>query len=446
MVQLFDFYTQKTADLHHSLLEAGVMEPTVVIHDTGFLPDTVLNPYRFFFDKETVSESHGCFFNQIVKPDLWEITATHTQAEVWYYQEKKATIYYAQPRYNRIVERVEWYDKDKTIRSIDFYDKKGTRYAQTVCDKAGNPITKTYYNVAQQEVIVENFVTGDVILNEDNRVRVFKTKALFLQYFFERANIDTTHILYNTLATSFAFSRSQQLDGSDILFWQEPIYEQLPGNMQLLLNQPHRTKKIIVQSKSVYQKIKMLVPETQHGLFDTLGYIYPFKKRNAGSQHVLILTNSDNIEQLQYIVERLSHAHIHIGAITEMSAKLLVYGTYDNVTLYPNMSPAKMIELYQLCDIYLDINHESEVSDAIRQAFDHNMVILAFEHTLHQEAWVANEHRFDQVDALVQYCQKLLVDRNCMTQAIVYQHTHAQVETVTTYQQILNKVGNGEHV
>ena len=88
-----------------------------------------------------------------------------------------------------------------------------------------------------------------------------------------------------------------------------------------------------------------------------LGYHYQFKRDNFLRRDALILTNSDQIEQVEAIVEALPDVTFRIAAVTEMSSKLLDMLRYPNVVLYQNASPQKIQELYQLSDIYLDINH-----------------------------------------------------------------------------------------
>ncbi|MDS2577582.1 accessory Sec system glycosylation chaperone GtfB, partial [Streptococcus pneumoniae] len=106
------------------------------------------------------------------------------------------------------------------------------------------------------------------------------------------------------------------------------------------------------------------------------GYHYQFKRDNFLRRDALILTNSDQIEQVEAIVEALPDVTFRIAAVTEMSSKLLDMLRYPNVVLYQNASPQKIQELYQLSDIYLDINHSNELLQAVRQAFEHNLLIL----------------------------------------------------------------------
>ena len=47
------------------------------------------------------------------------------------------------------------------------------------------------------------------------------------------------------------------------------------------------------------------------------------------------------------------------------------------------MSPKTILDLLEQCDIYLDINHGTEVLSIVRQAFERNLLILAYDNTIH---------------------------------------------------------------
>ena len=52
--------------------------------------------------------------------------------------------------------------------------------------------------------------------------------------------------------------------------------------------------------------------------------------------------------------------------------------------------------LLKVSSIYLDINHYAEVQGIVRKAFEHQQVILAFSHTLHDRHFLAQANIFDQ--------------------------------------------------
>ena len=84
MINIFDKYDDETQDLHNSLKLAGFDYPTVVLDDNGHLVDGVISPYQYFMGEEENSLKPR-YFNQIDKPDLWEIESSNSQGSVFEY-------------------------------------------------------------------------------------------------------------------------------------------------------------------------------------------------------------------------------------------------------------------------------------------------------------------------------------------------------------------------
>ena len=443
MINLFDQYDQLTKDLHYSLQQAGYDYPTVVLDDNGFLPDKVQSPYGYFLGTEDVT-SKPRFFNQIEKPTYWEIIADNQGAAVYDKGKKRARIFYANQGY-RIVRTVEWLDLNEKVRSIDYYNQYGRRYAHTVFDKEQQPAMTTYFSVDGQEKIVENHLTSDIILNDQKQIHIFKSKIEFIHHYFEVAQLDYQTILYNRLSLPFFVSYNLRENGIDILFWQESIEQDIPGNMQLLLTETTRTKKIVVQNQNAYARLTELLKDQELSVsIEPLGFIYPFERENQGTNNILIATNSDQIEYLEELIVACPQAYFHIAAITEMSEKLLDKAKYANVTLYPNIALKRLADLYKTCDIYLDINHSDELMNAIREAFIHNLVILAFDNTVHRRDFIAPEFIFDRENwqAMAQLVEQLCLDRVITQEALRRQNQTAWGMSAADYQNVLGIVEN----
>ena len=48
MINLFETFNDASQKLQHSLYLADYRHPTIVMDDTGVLPDDVISPYKFF--------------------------------------------------------------------------------------------------------------------------------------------------------------------------------------------------------------------------------------------------------------------------------------------------------------------------------------------------------------------------------------------------------------
>ena len=349
MLNVFDSYSRESQDLLHSMKESGFDHPTVVLEPNGFLPDGVESPFIYFLGQPK-GEKRGRYFNEVPVPDFWEVSGDNSSGKVTYYGQEKARIVYHAASYKRIVERLEWLDDKGQVVMVEHYDQYGRKIAVTTCGDQGQHLVTTYFE-GDIERLTENHQTGDLILTLDHQpMRIFK-----------------------------------------------PLHDSLPGNMQLILKSPEiRTKKILIPQNATYHRALQLTSQDQHSYFGPLGYLYDFKVKDDIRKDAFVLTNSDQIEALTYLVENLPNVTFRVAALTEMSASLLSMVRYPNVVLYQNISQERIKELLKVSSIYLDINHYAEVQGIVRKAFEHQQVILAFSHTLHDRHFLAQANIFDQ--------------------------------------------------
>lgn len=441
VVLLFDVYNQDSQNLHTSFQLAGKDYVAAVIDDDGFLPDDVVSVYGYFLGEFTKNENvpgKPRYFNQITVPAYWEISASNSGGQVHNLNKERARIFFAEPKHKRFIKVVDWYDDRGVVRSSDHYNKYGALYARTIFNSKGQRVNKSYFDANGREIIVENYVTKDIILNDGDVVKIFRTKKDFVAYFFEKTGLKEKRIFFNTLSTSFFVS--EQLGGNekgDVLFWQEGARNDIPGNMQLILQgKPAPGGRIMVQNKAAYKNLIALGASPE--VVRQLGYIYPFKKENNHAPEVLICTNSDRIAHLEKIVEAFPELHFTIAAITEMSSKLMSMDSYANVSLYPGVKMNILDELFESADFYLDINHESEIVSAVKTAFLHNHLIFAFRETLHNASYVAEEHiyKMDDVEQMIFDLKGIVLDSGLIDQHIELQHTEALLESVETYREL----------
>ena len=410
----------------------------MIIEDDGFLPEGVMSVYEYFLgDFKNAKNIPGKprYFNQITVPKYWEISANNSSGKVHNLNKERARIFYAEPKHRRLVKVVDWYDDRGVVRSSDHYNKYGALYARTIFNNKGQRVNKSFFSADGKEIIMENFVTKDIILNDGDIVKIFHTKKDFVIYFLEKAGYAQYRLFFNTLSTPFFVSQFL-VDNSkgDVLFWQEPIANEIPGNMQLIFNgQSTRTAKIMVQKKEAYHRLLSLGAPAD--MIHNLGYIYPFKKKNGHKPEVLICTNSDRIEQCESLVQALPEMHFYITAITEMSSKLMSMDKYENVSLYPGVKMKVLDELFEKCDYYLDINHEGEIVSAVQNAFLYNHLIFAFKETLHNPNYVAAEHVFAAADAekMIARLKETMADEKVLKTCMAKQHEWAVLEDAEAY-------------
>ncbi len=433
MINLFEHYSQEAWDLHYSIFSSGFQHPTIVLNDDGFLPKDVTSPIQYYTGfLEQIGKP--LFFNELSIPEYWEIKSTSHSASVWEFDRKRADIHFVEGNPYRQIKEVDWLNQEGKLLAKDYYNSSGYRFAQSSYhEKSNQKRATTYFNKKNQEVLFENHITGDILLNQGKHILMFKSKVEFIVHYLQEANFNTDRIFYNSLGLPFLVALNLTKTGNDILFWQEPIYEDLPGNMKVLLNTHNRATQIIVQEKEAFEKIMRLASPEQKTKISFAGYKYPFKRENLGRLNALILTNSDQIVHLEEIVQKNPQLNIYIGALTEMSSSLMSMDRYKNVRLYPNISSNIVEHLFNTCDIYLDINLGTEILSATREAFLNNMLVLSFDNTTHNMKYVAQDNIFNHTTpyTMLETLEKITQDPQYIIKHNIKQR--ASVETTAKY-------------
>jgi exopolysaccharide biosynthesis protein, acetyltransferase len=97
----------------------------------------------------------------------------------------------------------------------------------------------------------------------------------------------------------------------------------------------------------------------------------------------LILTVSDQIEQLDYLLENLPDICFHIAAPVQFSDKIRKLETKYNVRLRTVTTEQQIDFLVNMCDFLLDINHFQEVDSIVSKFVQAGKMVLAFDNTVH---------------------------------------------------------------
>ena len=442
MIFLTDRLNEEAGNLMYSFARSGYDVQTVVSSYDGYLPEGILSPYGFYVNgKKEPKDGYPRYFNQIDLPDFWEIESTTSSGEVHEYEDLRAKLFYADPKSERHLKIIDWIDKNGKARCSDHYDRYGRRFAQTILDRNQKPVHKTYYDADGREVITENLNTGDIILTDDGRNYFFRSKADFIAHYLQHSGLNTDRLMFNSLSTPFFAAEILQHAAprnNNVLFWQEPIKEDIPGNMRTILDRNAAGVSVIaVQRQDAYKKIRELAVDQTR--FKKLGYIYPSLRENEGSKNVLVFTNSDQVEKLAELTKSLPDVHFHVGALTEMSPKLLIMEMMQNVTLYPAIWEETISELWSKCDIYLDINHGGEILEAVRTAFINNQLIFAFGNTAHNRFFTDSGNIFepDAYQKMADRIKSVLSDEKQMKDALRAQRAHAHEASEQDYQEVL---------
>ncbi len=97
----------------------------------------------------------------------------------------------------------------------------------------------------------------------------------------------------------------------------------------------------------------------------------------------LILTVSDQIEELDYLLENLPDICFHIAAPVHFSEKIRVLESKYNVRLVTVTTDQQIDFLVNMCDFLLDINHFQEVDAIVSRFVQIGKPVFAFDNTVH---------------------------------------------------------------
>ena len=106
-------------------------------------------------------------------------------------------------------------------------------------------------------------------------------------------------------------------------------------------------------------------------------------KNNHLLGDALILTVSDQIEELDYLLENLPNICFHIAAPVQFSDKIRRLETKHNVRLLTVTNAQQLDFLVNMCDILLDINHYQEVNSIVSEFVQNGKPVFAFDNTVH---------------------------------------------------------------
>ena len=298
---LFDTFSGESKNLLESFKNAGAAFHAAAIEDDGFLPDDVMSVYGFFLGDYREADSlpgKPLYFNQIQIPDYWRIEGDNSSAKVMDRTRERARIFFTEPTHRRQVKIVDWLDDAGQVRLSEHYNRYGAIFCHTVFNKKGQKALRKFFDVTGREMIVENFVTGDILVRWQDKDWIFRSKTDFIAFFIRCAGLEDTAVYFNSLSYPFFASQALAPNGfRDALFWHEPVGDEIPGNMQIILHdQGTRAKRVFVSRRESYDRLIALGAPSDK--VKQLGYIYSFVRENKHRPHILVCTNSENVGPL----------------------------------------------------------------------------------------------------------------------------------------------------
>ena len=133
-------------------------------------------------------------------------------------------------------------------------------------------------------------------------------------------------------------------------------------------------------------------------------HIYPIREPLT----CLIYTSSDQIEQIETLIQSLPNIQFKIAARVMVSDRLKQLLVYPNVTVYAGINYLAELdqELIETSQVLLDINHGEKTEEMLDQFSERGKLILAFENTKYREVGQLT-YKVEQVQEMIEKLREI---------------------------------------
>lgn len=339
-------------------------------------------------EKNDVLKEKDRYYAFIETPQYWSIRADGVNGAIYDNKTKMANIYFKNPIEKRMVSRVEWIDRNNTVYRIDYYNKYGYKYCSENV-RGGNVISREFYDR-----------NGDIKVMEQTGSKTYTTLGTGISPRSYRGFADYLE----------AYLKSNEIYDENIWLISDEILNKFAGdygNFKISYLPQNRLNSDFKEANQTNTAFRILCSEEQQVNWykenadckcDRLYLYFENNESKFGKKEALTITELDQLEYIEQLINDFPEITFHIAASTIMSDKLTRLDINNNVELYPCITEQKRKELFERCDVYLDINHYRELYNAVNEALVNNMIILAFDNTAHSKELYPIENIFDSSD------------------------------------------------
>lgn len=336
-------------------------------------------------EKNDMHKEKELYYAFIDIPQYWGIRADGLNGAIYDNKTKKANIYFKNPKEKRMVSRVEWIDRNNTVYRIDYYNKYGYKYCSENV-KCGNVISREFYDR-----------NGDIKVIEQTVSKTYTTLGTGISPRSYRGFADYLE----------AYLKSNEIYDENIWLTSDEILNKFAGdygNFKISYLPQNRLNSDLTETNQTNKAFRILCIEEQQVNWykensdckcDRLYLYFENNELKFGKKEAFIITETDQLEYIEQLINDFPEIIFHIAASTIMSDKLTRLDINNNVELYPCITEQKRKELFERCDVYLDINHYRELYNVVNQALINNMLILAFDNTVHSKELYPMENIID---------------------------------------------------
>ena len=359
-----------------------------LIENVGFKECKTIEAMDLFCgisEKNDMLKEKELYYAFIDIPQYWSVRADGLNGAIYDNKTKKANIYFKNPIEKRMVSRVEWIDRNNTVYRIDYYNKYGYKYCSENVS-GGNVTGREFYDR-----------NGDIKVIEQNCSKTYTTLGTGISPKSYRGFADYLE----------AYLKSNEIYDENIWLTSDEILNKFAGdygNFKISYLPQNRLNSDFKETNQTNTSFRILCSEEQQVNWykensdckcDRLYLYFENNKSKFGKMEAFIITETDQLEYIEQLLNDFPAITFHIAASTNMSDKLTRLDINNNVELYPCITEQMRKGLFEKCDIYLDINHSRELYNAVNQALINNMLILAFDNTAHSKELYPIENIFD---------------------------------------------------
>lgn len=336
-------------------------------------------------EKNDMLKEKELYYAFIDIPQYWSVRADELNGAIYDNKTKKANIYFKNPKEKRMVSRVDWIDRNNTVYRIDYYNKYGYKYCSENV-KCGNVISREFYDR-----------NGDIKVIEQTVSKTYTTLGTGISPRSYRGFADYLE----------AYLKSNEIYDENIWLTSDEILNKFAGdygNFKISYLPQNRLNSDLTETNQTNKAFRILCIEEQQVNWykensdckcDRLYLYFENNELKFGKKEAFIITETDQLEYIEQLINDFPEIIFHIAASTIMSDKLTRLDINNNVELYPCITEQKRKELFERCDVYLDINHYRELYNVVNQALINNMLILAFDNTVHSKELYPMENIID---------------------------------------------------
>ena len=332
--------------------ELGNAEKNILelIENVGFKDCKTIEAIDLFCGKSEnndVLKEKDLYYVFIDIPQYWGVRADGLNGAIYDNKTKKANIYFKNPKEKRMVSRVEWIDRNNTVYRIDYYNKYGYKYCSENV-KGGNVISREFYDR-----------NGDIKVIEQTVSKTYTTLGTGISPRNYRGFADYLE----------AYIKSNEIYDENIWLTSDEILNKFAGdygNFKISYLPQNRLNSDLTETNQTNKAFRILCSEEQQVNWykensdckcDRLYLYFENNESKFGKKEAFIITETDQLEYIEQLINDFPEIIFHIAASTIMSDKLTRLDINNNVELYPCITEQKRKELFERCDVYLDINH-----------------------------------------------------------------------------------------